>query len=294
MNNRQTVKIFLAEGNPTGLRSLELFNWNGKGFIIPRDRMEAINGRSELQTQGVYILLGEEEGRQKIYVGESENVLTRLKSHNKNKDFWDTAITFFSKDVVLNKAHVKYLEELLIKEAADAGRVLLENGNQPQQTRLSESEEAETLLFAENIKLILSSIGYTFLKKPIEYEIDSKESADIYVCEGPDARAEAFYASEGIVVLKDSLIRKEFVQSVGEKDSFFIKRQGLIDEGVLIEVNDQQMKFSRDYVFNSPSTSAAMVLARNANGWSEWKRKGDKKTLDEIIRKTIDTEDTKL
>lgn len=286
MNQKQTVKIFLAEGNPTGLRSLELFNWNGKGFVIPRDRIETALKRSELQTQGVYILLGEDDnGRQKIYVGESENICDRLRNHNKNKDFWDTAIAFFSKDVALNKAHVKYLEELLIKEADEAGRVLLENGNHPQQTKLSESDEAEILLFAENIKLILSSIGFIFLKKPAEYE---KKTTETYLCEGPDAHAEALYTSEGMVVLEGSLTRKQFVQSVDSTNPINNKRQGLIDSGVLIELNGSQYKFTKDYVFSSPSTAAAVILARHANGWITWKRKSDNKTLDEAVRKAAE------
>lgn len=280
------MRIFLAEGNPTGLRSLELFNWNGKGYIIPRDRVGAAVKKDELHTQGVYLLLGEEEGKQKLYVGESENISDRIRSHLKNKDFWDTAIVFFSKNVALNKAHVKYLEELIIKEAKNAGRVFLENGNQPQQTRLSESEEAEILLFAENVKLILSSIGFTFLKKPTEYE---KPGEEIFVCKGPDAHARAIYTSEGLVILKGSLTRKQFVQSAS-KSSVSTKRQELLDAGVLTEANAAQFVFTRDYVFNSPSTSAAIVLARNANGWIEWVRETDSKTLDESVRQAAEIE----
>jgi hypothetical protein len=93
MNPKQTVKIFLAEGNPTGLRVLELFNWNGRGVIIPRDRIEASIGREDLATQGVYLLIGEsEDGDGLIYIGESENLKDRVRSHNKTKDFWDTVI----------------------------------------------------------------------------------------------------------------------------------------------------------------------------------------------------------
>lgn len=279
--NKQTVKIFLAEGNPTGLRSLELFNWNGKGFIIPRDRISAALNREELQTQGVYILIGEDDnGQQKIYIGESENISDRLRSHDKNKDFWDTAITFFSKDIALNKAHVKFLEELLIKEVIDAGRVSLENGNQPQRTKLSESEEAETLIFAENIKLILSSIGFTFLKKPKEFE---EKTDEIFICEGPDAKAEGLYTSEGMVVLEGSLTRKHTPRDAYA--NIIAKRNELITLGALVDISDLQSQFVKDYVFSSPSTAAAVVIARNANGWTAWKRKSDGQTLDEVIRK---------
>jgi hypothetical protein len=283
MTQKQTVKIFLATGNPTGLRSLELFNWNGKGFIIPRDEVELVWQREELHTQGVYVLIGEDkDGGVQVYVGESENIAKRIKEQNRTRDFWDTSVCFFSKDENLNKAHVKFLEELLIEEVLEAGRVHLLNDIQTQHTKLSESDASEVLMFAENVKLILASVGYTFLKKPIEYEESSKV---IYVCEGPEAYAEALYTSEGIVVLANSLVRKELVQSVDEKDSIRKKRQELIESGVLKEAGDTQLSFTKEYIFSSPSTSAAAILGRHANGWIEWKRKTDNKTLDEVIRR---------
>jgi len=280
MNPKQTVKIFLAEGNPTGLRVLELFNWNGRGVIIPRDRIEASIGREDLATQGVYLLIGEsEDGDGMIYIGESENLKDRVRSHNKTKDFWDTAICFFSKDGNLNKAHVKYLEELLIAESVEAGRMKIENGNQPSRTRLSESDEAEVLIFAENIKLILSTVGYTFLKKPAEYESENKE---VFFCKGPDAEAKGFYSSEGLVVLKGSVARKEIAESA--KDRHLKMRPTLLAEGSLKDHSETSYIFTKDVVFTSPSNAAQNVLARNANGWIEWKRDSDGKTLDEVYR----------
>lgn len=278
---QQSVKIFLVEGNPTGLRTVELFNWNGKGVIIPRDRVDHAVNREDLKTQGVYILIGDsEEGDQMIYIGESENISERIKSHHKNKNFWETAICFFSKDQNLNKAHVKFLEELLIKEAVEAKRVKIENGNQPDKTKLSESDTAEILLFAENIKLILSSISYTFLKKVTDYEEKNK---DVYVCTGPGANARGFPTSEGFVVLKGSLARKEIAQSA--KDRHIKRRPSLVDDGSLIDHSEQSFIFTKDVVFTSPSNAAQNVLARNANGWTEWVRESDKKTLDEVLRK---------
>lgn len=282
MNLKQTVKIFLAEGNPTGLRVLELFNWNGRGVIIPRDRINSALTRTDLDTQGVYLLIGESEsGEEMLYVGESENLKERVRSHHRTKDFWDTAVCFFSKDGNLNKAHVKYLEELLIAESVEAGRMQIENGNQPNRTKLSESDEAEILMFAENIKLILSTIGYTFLKKPTEYE---DKTSEVFVCKGPSADARGIYSSEGIIVLKGSIARKELAESA--KDRHLKRRPSLINDGSLIEHDAQSLVFTRDVVFSSPSNAAQNILARNANGWSEWKRETDGKTLDEVYRQS--------
>lgn len=280
---KQTVEIFLAEGNPTGLRTAELFNWNGKGYIIPRDRLDAALKKDELVTQGIYFLIGEDdEGQPELYVGETEDLSNRLRSHHRNKDFWNTAIVFFSKDDKLNKAHVKYLEEQIIKEIIDAKRVKLQNGNQPQQTKLSEAEEANVQIFAENIKLILSTIGYAFMKKTEEYE---KERTDVYTCSGPDANARGKYTTEGMVVLEGSLARKHFVESVQTSNPLRSKQSELITLGVLANSGDAQLRFTRDYIFGSPSTAAAIILARHANGWTNWKREGDDKTMDELLRR---------
>ena len=44
--------------------------------------------------------------------------------------------------------------------------------------------------------------------------------------------------------------------------------------------------FTKDMLFLSPSTAAAMVLGRNANGLTEWKDKNGK-TLKEIMNENI-------
>jgi hypothetical protein len=59
-------------------------------------------------------------------------------------------------------------------------------------------------------------------------------------------------------------------------------RNGLKESGVLIE-DDGILLFTKDHIFSSPSASAAVVLARRANGWIEWKYK-DGRTLDEVKR----------
>ncbi|WP_339661723.1 DUF4357 domain-containing protein [uncultured Polaribacter sp.] len=50
------------------------------------------------------------------------------------------------------------------------------------------------------------------------------------------------------------------------------------------ELNKSVYVFQQDYVCNSPSGAAAVVLARAANGWTEWKDK-EGNTLDALKRK---------
>ena len=60
----------------------------------------------------------------------------------------------------------------------------------------------------------------------------------------------------------------------------FDLRQELISNGVLVPLGGL-FQFTQDYTFSAPSTAAAVVLGRSANGRVEWKAL-DGRTLKEI------------
>nr|WP_296895738.1 DUF4357 domain-containing protein [Thiobacillus sp.] len=67
----------------------------------------------------------------------------------------------------------------------------------------------------------------------------------------------------------------------------FDLREELIGNGVLQREGDHY-RFEQDYVFSSPSTAAAVVLGRSANGRIEWKDAGGctLKALQELEART--------
>lgn len=75
-----SIRLFLAEGDPKRLRTVEMSNWTGKAIAGPRSELEAVLGREEAEKPGVYFLSGSEPGTGEaaIYVGEAENIKTRL------------------------------------------------------------------------------------------------------------------------------------------------------------------------------------------------------------------------
>ena len=62
--------------------------------------------------------------------------------------------------------------------------------------------------------------------------------------------------------------------------NFLTLRNRLIEEKVIV-LKEDFYEFPDDYIFSSPSTAAAMVLGRNANGLTEWRLK-DGRTLKEF------------
>ena len=274
----KTIKIFLIDGEPNGRMTCELSNWSGKAYKIPRIKVKDCIDRNDLVSTGVYLLLGKnEEGKELVYIGEAESILKRLNQHLNQKDFWNEAIVFISKDENLNKAHVKYLENRLHNIAHSAKRYKVENSIIPTQSSISESERAEMEEFVENIKMLVNTLGHKVFDEKRDFKPKQKvEIFAIKAARGADGQGEP--TSDGFVVLKGSKAASTIVNSM--TPSFVKLRQKLIDEGVLVN-KIEYFEFSDDYIFSSPSTAAVMVMGRNANGLSEWKLK-DGKTLKEF------------
>lgn len=145
-------------------------NWTGWGIAFPRSAWADISKRKEFATPGVYILSGAVEGSQDelptVYVGQGDEIRTRLDSHYVNKDFWDWGYAFVSKGTALNRAHTTWLEYALIDRAHGAQQCHLDNGTKPKEPNLSEWERADTLGFLHEILRILPLLGVRVFEKP--------------------------------------------------------------------------------------------------------------------------------
>jgi hypothetical protein len=53
-----SLRIFVADGDPDGLRIVERSNWIGKALVFPRALLPQVKKRDELGQTGVYLLLG--------------------------------------------------------------------------------------------------------------------------------------------------------------------------------------------------------------------------------------------
>lgn len=282
----KTIKIFLIDGDPNGRMSCELSNWTGKAYKIPRIKIKDCTDRDDLISTGVYLLFGkDDEGKDLVYIGEAETILKRLNQHLNQKDFWNETIVFISKDENLNKAHIKYLENRLHDIAKNANRYKVENNITPTQSSISEPDQAEMEEFLENIKMLVNTLGHKVFEEKRDFRPKKrKETFFIKAARGADAEGEP--TSDGFVVFKGSKAAGTTVPSMTQ--NFLNLRQKLIEEKAIVE-NGDSYEFVDDYIFSSPSTAAAMVMGRNANGLTEWKLKNGK-TLKEYESSEITPE----
>lgn len=273
----KTIKIFLIDGDPNGRLTCELSNWSGKAYKIPRIKIKDCTDRDDLTSTGVYLLFGkDEEGKDQVYIGEAESILKRLNQQLTQKEFWNEAIVFISKDENLNKAHIKYLENRLHDIAKSANRYKIDNSIIPTQSSISESDRAEMEEFIEYIKMLVNTLGHKVFDEKRDIKHKQKQPTFfIKSVRGADGQGEP--TSDGFVVFKESKAAASIVNSM--TPNFIKLRQKLIDEGALVD-KGEYYEFSEDYIFSSPSTAAVMIMGRNANGLTEWKTK-DGKTLKE-------------
>lgn len=264
------VDQILESGDSDGIVKVSLSDWNGFCFKFPRKQISSMKNYGEIVgNPAVYLLIGEQDMKSVCYVGETDDSVVRMAQHNSD-DYWNEALIFIgSKDFPLNKARIKYLENLLYVEAKKAsentGRYEILNGNTPKQSPLSEGDEIKASYFFDHLKTICSVLGYKVFDSFIEEnEISDNSENDLFVIKRGEADARMRITDEGFVVLKGSKTSSSFTNKTTE--CFKGTGKKMRDEGIIVNNT-----FVRDYLFKSCSGAAVIVLGHNSNGRTEWK-----------------------
>jgi hypothetical protein len=273
----QTIQIFLPDGSPTSIREAEITNRLVKAVLFPRAKMDEVVKRESVHFTGVYFLFGNDEDGTSpmVYIGEGEDCFKRIQDHNRKKDFWTHCIVITTKTNEYTKTDVKYLEHFCLTQAEKIGRYKTDNGKDSQRPSIPETREHDLLDNFETAKILLATLGYPLF----EEKRKAKSTKELFYVK--DSIAHGEFTDDGMLIYTGS---KCVLEETPSARSWVINlRKSLIQDGVLVKKN-QNLEFVKDYIFSSPSTAAAVVLARSANGWMEWKNK-DGKTLDDLKRK---------
>lgn len=302
----RTVKIYLKEGTPNSLLIAEILTWTGKVFVLPRSQLVKIANRLEIRHTGLYILVGRdlnEITRERVYIGESDNVWLRLNQHNDDpdQDFWDRTIIICSKDENLTKAHARYLESRLISLAQQSRRASLANSNSPPNPQLPESDIDDMEFYLEQIQILLPVLGFSFLQSlpssevlrditdnranPSEEKFASSPLFFINFANGEVAEAREING-EFVVLQGSRAIKKE---SRAIQKAYVTLRKQLQMEGKLKDDGQNELLiFTEDVPFSSVSTAASVVRGTQSNGRTAWKVKGSTLTYKDWQQKQIE------
>lgn len=271
------LTVYMIDGTAYGPRLSEIGNWVGKAIYSPRASVNKIMNRPEFENPGIYCLKGDptdEAFDEKIYIGEAENIKARLKQHlsDPNKDFKEL-IFFVSKDELLTKTQIRYLESRLVQLALEAKTAQIDNGNSPSLPTLHEADISDMEYFLEQIKLILPVMGFNFLISstvtPRDFQLPKSKSEvhETYFIKTKTFKATMTETDQGYIVAKGSEAKKSLSNSCTE--TYRNMRRKLVETKIMVE-NGDILIFAEDAVFNSPSAASNMVLGRNSNGFTEW------------------------
>lgn len=274
------LTVFMIDGTEYGPRLSEIGNWVGKAIYSPRASVNKIISRPEFDNPGIYFLKGDptdDAYDEKIYIGEAENIKTRIKQHlsDPSKDFKEL-IFFVSKDELLTKTQIKYLEARLVQLALEAKTAQIDNGNSPSIPTLHEADISDMEYFLEQMKLILPVMNFRFLISSTVKSLETNDQtskkvvSEAYFIKTKSYKASMIETDQGYIVLKGSEAKKELSTSC--TDTYRNMRKKLLETKILVEENGKLI-FTEDAIFNSPSAAANMVLGRNSNGFTEWVNK---------------------
>lgn len=288
----KTIRLFLADGIPTGVIAAEVGNWTGKVYVAPRAQMAELRKRKEMQGAGVYVLVGPDPdvaGKFKAYIGESDRIGDRISQHDHDSgmDFYERIVALVNKDDNLTKAHVRFLEAQLIAKARLNGSATIANDTKGSVTAgLPEPDIADMQSYLEFAQIVLPVLGVTFTQ-PIpsisaataamsvsatgSANVRPSDVSPVFVLTIPGGAAGRAREADGqFIVLGGSTARKEGVSSWTAYKGL---RDQLLADGKLIPNPIDQTTYvaPADIPMSSPSAAAAVIAASNTNGRQAWR-----------------------
>lgn len=183
----KTIHTILYDDVLDGSKIITMDNCVCQLYDIKRDYDSLIrDAKEDLSKPALYILLNREN--RKAYIGETDDFLQRIASHNAKKGFWNEALAFMANDNSLTTTEVRYLESLSYEIAKAAKSYdLSENTQVPKRPFVQKIQEYKIKDFFKYVTLLTKFVGCDLFEKnlnaqqgglpvhkPIKVELDVK------------------------------------------------------------------------------------------------------------------------
>ena len=270
---RAITYYYPDETAPSSLKVFQDRSSQIRGFFFTRDRLEDMAKVENAGNYAIYFLLGNDDDEHPIptiYVGQSKNGAGRIIDHKYKKSFWSHCIMFVLDNNAFDTNAIDYMEYYFIQKVVSAGVYMVENKDERKKepnvsiydkpTYDQYITQIEFLLQIEGVRLTLP------VKKIAEkyYKLRGKgPSAQAYFQEGK------FYLEVGSII-RPSATKSESMKSIMDRRKQQIAQ--LLAEKKIAPSKDDDRCYEVLYPlsFKSPSTMAAFILGRSANGWDEF------------------------
>lgn len=243
MTRGRKITLHLVNGIPSGIIKGQIGNWVGLVTYAPRTKLDDLAADQDTKRPGVYVLTGpdpEDPSIRSVYIGESENVLNRLKQHEKDNNTTPELPPLPVADRDEMEVFLEHLQMLL--------PVLGLNFALPKPVR-KVTDRHDTTQSSQEVD------------SPIFIMSTKEKGTQIEVT------AQAQQIGGEFVVLAEStaFVRNQNRSYKGLKDRL-IRNGSLVSDGEIL-------RFVEDVPFNSPSAAVAVIRGQNTNGRIYWRLK---------------------
>jgi hypothetical protein len=170
----------LHDDQPTGLRIAKIDQWSGRAICVPRNSLDEIQSKKELDGPCLYFLVAQSAAgtAPRVYVGEADGFLSRIKTHVATKDWWTSLVVFYSADGSLTKSGIQFLESRCVAMLRDAGWCVVENANVPGLPTVPEEDVGGLDFFLHKVTILMPVLGYNVFAEAPASESGSEEAQE--------------------------------------------------------------------------------------------------------------------
>jgi hypothetical protein len=123
--------------------------------------------------------------------------------------------------------------------------------------------------FIGYLQVLVNTMGFRVFEPLVRHNDDQFQVDDCFYVKGArGANGRGKRVADGFVVFAGSEVTKDTVPSFPKWAQLI--RDELIEGGVIV-TKGESFVFEQDYLFSSPSSAAAVIMGRSANGLKEWK-----------------------
>ncbi|ABO35475.1 hypothetical protein MmarC5_1177 [Methanococcus maripaludis C5] len=277
VNGSREVSVTLVAGSTDGIIKYDFIDSVLESYLIPREFYADFRNLKTLKDRysGIYVLIGDKDdfGKYKVYIGYSEDIVSRLTNHNSNELFdWKRAACIISQKPIRNE-YFACIERISINRAKNTADCILVNSNE-NKTPLQNVNGSHTLKkLMKDVSEYLALMGYPILR-------DNKKSENfIYLSRNGEILAKGEFLNDNVLVFEGSLVKAKESDSMTKNNKNI--KQNLIKNKILAP-HGKFYIFTEDYVFSSLSSAACVAFGGNVSGRQCWKNK-DGKPLKELF-----------
>lgn len=253
-------------------------------YFIPRNCLPRVSNIIKGEKIGIYFLF--DEDKTKVYVGQTQNGIGRLQTHNQKEKFcWSVAIMFLAD----RDKWISIIDDLEAFAIINLDRICNQRQSQyTSQNKQKPKRKIESMTRLSQIESIFSEIKF-WLTAHFKYDIESSKKCanlenssiiPVVATRGGIKANGLFNRNDGSIVVKagsEVRLDDDYPANGGNIEKL---RQKYKDNGKIKKVKGKYI-LQEDVRFDKLSPAAEFVIGGSCNGKTEWKSDG--KTLKELF-----------